>query len=1238
MTKLTPKVYYENYKDACQKLDTAICSNDEKNVAISGIFGSGKSSLIQTYEKAFNNKNGKKLVLKYENIKKEELQNNKNITESELELNHALHNLKQRPIKKSLHISLANFNIVNDKGIRNNLLIADNNLNQEKTNSDIPESEKIKKRILDLDKYKENRQTDINMEETEIEKNLLQQFLFNVNVKKLPDSKIKRVESKHSVKIFAFILFLFSLINVSIFTINKFSWLWATNNLIDKVFISFSFASIIFFLSTLALLFNPKSLKIDKVEICVDDKQCNDDNLLGRFADELIYFFEKTKYEIVYLEDLDRLPNLKIFNKLRELNYLLNNSENVKKKVTFVYCISDSIISDYEERTKFFDKIITLQPFLTQENVKKHLQELITKKPNDTVSEYVHDMSTYITESRLFNSIKADYQERVKDMGDNILNNIKIMTLCIYKNLYYFDYNQLNTKSACISKCFNLIELIKQDIRNQKQKDIDELYKQVNASNFDENAQFKIIKERICGILQLEMNNGKYVFSGSRGINVIDIDKIEDLKINNDFHNNFSYYISKSKLNDYFYENYGVSFDDSIRNIEIRLEDAKNDINNKIQKFEKDIKSLNELSISEFMKKFDINLVDNENHFLNVCFKKGYIDSDYMKFVFGENDSYLIEQDDAFVRYNRYYEANSPAKDNYEYKLTNLSEITKQIYLEKFKCKTILNTQFIEYVLYQSTEKEKCRTLIEYLNSDEDEVLKFLISYIKTNDYEKIKNLINKLECPKSLIKAYESLLGFIDENKKCFILNFLLNDFNLNLLTSEDKLKLSCILNNNHVWVNIIINENTIKKLEKLPDIKLNSIINLDIDSLNFVKNSNIFELNYDNIITISKRIYNVSDSSQILETIITSNEDENIYKDYILRNLPIFFNLFKEQSISENTLKNLLKIDFLDDSVKFLIITNCSFVIYDIEDIEKSFVESIIKHNKLSHNFESILLVFRKFGDELIGKYFDTQLFDKMDLDIENLKNYEEFNPFIKYIENTYIFSERSLSIFNKFNISHVTLNDCVDKNNDFHIERLVSANIIEPNVTNFNNLVYCYKAYSHLIDKDKNLYINLLNNSQLNLNNDLLTYILCNTQHKEVVNLIVNDFPNQINFGFEENLGISKINYLGKIWEVILKCEIKNKDILINLSHNVINTTDIKMSFLDLIDINKNLLQNKNETMTIFESIDERFANCKNVGYQFVNLDDIIVKGLTILKEMKIINTRKGKNKITITFYEV
>ena len=1239
MTKLTPKIYYENYKEPCQKLDDSICSKDEKNVAISGIFGSGKSSLIQTYEKAFNNKKGKKIVLKYKNLKNEETQNKENNTEAEIELNKALNNLKKKPIKKSLHISLANFNIVNDKQIKQNQLVIDNNQNQEETTIDITESEKIKKGIIELDKYKENRQTITNMDEAEIEKNLLQQFLFNVSVKKLPDSKIKRVDTKHGIKKFAFISFILSLIFISIFAINKFSWLWITNAVVDKVFISLSFVSVILLLSSLVFLFNPKSLKIDKVEISIEDKPCYDDNLLGRFADELIYFFEKTGYEIVYLEDLDRLPNLKIFNKLRELNYLLNNSASIKKKVTFVYCISDSIISDYEERTKFFDKIITLQPFLTQEKVKKQLQEIITKTQNDAVSEFVHDMSTYITESRLFNSIKSDYQEQVKDTENNILNKIKIMTLSVYKNLYYFDYNKLNTKTACLSKCFNLIELTKHEIRDQKQKEIDDLYKQLNDSKIDENAYLKILKERISGILQLEINNRDYVIGNSYGINVININTIEDLKTNNNFHINFGYSISKSKLNKYFYENYGLSFDDAIRNTEVKIEDVRNEIVAKIQKIEKDIKLLNELSISEFMKKFDISLVDNENHFLNVCFKKGYIDSDYMKFVFGENNSYLIEQDDAFVRYNKYFEANSPAKDNFEYKLTNLSEITKQIYSEKFKCKTILNTQLIEYVLYQSTEVEKRQNLINYLNSDDNDVLNFLTAYIKTNNFEKIKQLLLKLGNPETLINAYTSLLGIIDEDKKCLILNFLINEFNLNDLSTANKVLFVRILNNNNLWKSVSIYEKTLLNLKDLPEVKLKNIVNLDIKSLNIIKNTDIFELNYDNILSISKRIFNIEDLSRIFDKLINIDEesDDVNFKRYILSNVLIFLELFKEQVLEESSLKYLLSIDSLEDSTKQKIIEDCIFTVESPCDIEKSYIEAIIENDKLNHNFESVIIVFQSYGEEYIDKYFETKLFEKMSLNITNLKNYEGFDAFIKYVEDKYILSENALTIFNKFDISNITLNVCMDKNYCLNMERLVSANIIEPNATNFNNLVNCYKAYLHLIDKNKDLYIDLLNNSELNLNNDLLTYILCNTQHEDIINKIVNDFPNQISFGFVEDLGTSKINYLSKIWDVVLKCEITNKDILINLSHNIINSIDIKISFMDLIKTNKTLLQNKNETMTIFESIDERFENCRNVGYQFINLDNIVVKGLTILKDMKIINTRKGKNKITITSYE-
>ena len=1230
MIKLTPKIFYENYKEPCEKLQSSIYSKDEKNIAISGIFGSGKSSLIKTYEKAYNNKKGKRLVREYESLKKESV-----CIANDLRLNSELEDLKSKPIKKSLRISLADFNISNDKKLQHDK--EEQNFADFDKNDCETESDKIRKSIIELDKYKEHRQTKSKMDEVEIEKNLLQQFIFNVGSNKLPDSKIKRVNEKHCTKTLAFIFFLSSLLSVSIFSINKLGWIWGFNTIVEKIFTLFSFISIISLLASLTFLFTPKSLKIDKIEICAEEIQCNDDNLIGRFLDELIYFFERTKYEIIYFEDLDRLPDLKIFNKLRELNYILNNSESIKKKITFVYCISDSIISDYEERTKFFDKIITLQPFLTQEKVMSNLQKIISDNPNDVVAEFVHDMSIHIPESRLFNSIESDYQENIKKTDSSIiLNKIKVMALCIYKNLYYYDYNKLNTKSACLSKCFNLLENIKHGIRQEKQDQIDKLYKLLNESKTDENAYLGILKERICGIINLVSNNSSLISYNSYGVDVRTIDTIENLKENNYFHINTGHSISKTNLNKYFYEKYGQSFDDIITNTEIKIEDAKNDILAKIQKIEKDIKSINELSLSEFMKKFEINLVDDENQFLNICLKKGYIDSDYMKFVFGENNSYLIEQDDAFVRYNNYFEAGSPAKDNYDYKLTNLLEITKQIYLEKFKCKTILNTQLIEYVLYESTDIQKYKTLISYLNSDDEDVLKFLTSYIKTRDFKEIKKLITKLGNPKSLINAYESLISFIDESKRCLILNFFINDFDLSLLAAEDQLILSRILNYNHVWISISINNKALCNLKNLSEIKLSSIVGLDVNSLNIIKNSDIFEINYDNIMAISKHLFNIEDSTKILESIITSNEED--YKNYILSNLATFLELFKEQAISENTLKILLRNDFLDDITKNKIITDCFFVVKDASDIDEKYINNIIKSDKLKHSFESVFVVFQKFENECIDKYFEREFFENMTLDYDSLSSSEGFDKFINYIISKYTTSDNALSIFDKFHISGINLDKQMTSFNDFNIDKLVVANKIEANESNFNNLVDCYKSYLHLIDKNIDLYMNLFNGSRLNFNNNLLTYILCNTPHRDIVNKIVNDFPEQINFDFSENIGISNNSYISKIWEVVLLSDIKNKDILLILSKHIIDSLELKISFMGLIKTSKDLFQNNTEILSIFEMLEERFKNCKSIGYQFICPDDLLEYGLTILKDLGIINTRKGKNKIKITAFNL
>lgn len=77
------------------------------------------------------------------------------------------------------------------------------------------------------------------------------------------------------------------------------------------------------------------------------------DSIFNKNMDEIVYFFEETKYRFVFFEDLDRLENSMIFVHLRELNKILNNYELIKKPIVFIYAIKDDIFAD-KDRTKFF--------------------------------------------------------------------------------------------------------------------------------------------------------------------------------------------------------------------------------------------------------------------------------------------------------------------------------------------------------------------------------------------------------------------------------------------------------------------------------------------------------------------------------------------------------------------------------------------------------------------------------------------------------------------------------------------------------------------------------------------------------------------------------------------------------------------------------------------------------------------------------------------------------------------
>lgn len=124
-----------------------------------------------------------------------------------------------------------------------------------------------------------------------------------------------------------------------------------------------------------------------------------------QYLDEIIYFFQTSKTNVVMIEDVDRFDDAVVFDTLRALNILLNGSEQVGRRVVFVYAIRDSVLGqigkkkksssnrsrgadldaktstpeiDRANRAKYFDVIIPIVPFVTTDNARDLMMRVMS--------------------------------------------------------------------------------------------------------------------------------------------------------------------------------------------------------------------------------------------------------------------------------------------------------------------------------------------------------------------------------------------------------------------------------------------------------------------------------------------------------------------------------------------------------------------------------------------------------------------------------------------------------------------------------------------------------------------------------------------------------------------------------------------------------------------------------------------------------------------------------------------
>lgn len=230
--------------------------------------------------------------------------------------------------------------------------------------------------------------------------------------------------------------------------------------------------------------FQIKNFKLSFKSVGAEINLPNDD-LFEKYIDEIIYIFQQSGKSILILEDIDRFNRLDIFEKLRELNIKLNNGVNGGNSWKFIYLIKDDIFSNATDRVKFFDLIIPVIPFVTTANAYSKFSAFFVDENIDL--RLLEILGNYIGDYRLLLNTINEYRIFKQDIDAGDSN--QLLALIGYKNLYPKDFDTIQNGGGSLNE---LLEKLSSDSKNEiakLEKEILEIQNQqsiVIASTRDE--------------------------------------------------------------------------------------------------------------------------------------------------------------------------------------------------------------------------------------------------------------------------------------------------------------------------------------------------------------------------------------------------------------------------------------------------------------------------------------------------------------------------------------------------------------------------------------------------------------------------------------------------------------------------------------------------------------------------------------------------------------------------------
>ncbi len=256
--------------------------------------------------------------------------------------------------------------------------------------------------------------------------------------------------------------------------------------------VSFALGSIFIWGAILRLYLKSFSLSLKSIslkDIQIAPNAANEDSILNKHLDEIIYFFQATDYDLVVIEDLDRFENPDIFVTLREINALVNENAGIHRKIRFLYALRDDIFVN-TDRTKFFEFIVPVIPVINHSNsidkVLQHAKRIDLDLDRPLARRFIRDVSRYLDDLRLIGNIFNEYviyAANLRMEGENALEPVKLLAVLIYKNVIPKDFAALHRQEGALSKVLIRYEEFLKNAEEKIQRGLDAIQADLAASD-----------------------------------------------------------------------------------------------------------------------------------------------------------------------------------------------------------------------------------------------------------------------------------------------------------------------------------------------------------------------------------------------------------------------------------------------------------------------------------------------------------------------------------------------------------------------------------------------------------------------------------------------------------------------------------------------------------------------------------------------------------------------------------